>query len=393
MSVCKHTYLLQTKNAPPDALHREGGWRGVNIMLCKKCGTEMPDNAVYCMMCGKKLQDEKKAKQRGNGQGTVYKLPNGKYAAEVTLYYYIDQNGNRKRKRKTKQFTKKKDAIAALPELLSAGAAIKPASLAELHEVFLQSKKYDTLSSSQKDKLRYAWNRLHQLHTRDITTLTIDDMQRVINEQTQTYYPAKDMKTVLSHCFNLAIQRELVQYNKTQYLELPPLKKGQRDAFNSEEIQKLWDAWNSGRSFAGYILIMIYAGLRYGEISTIKKSSIHLAEHYAIGGIKTDAGIDREIAFADKIMPIVEHFYNNCSDVLMDIPENKFYDNYHSLTSELGIRDLPPHCCRHTYFTRLAAEDVHEAVITEAGGHKDLSVTMNYIHIPLAKKLAAVNKI
>ncbi|MBR2177462.1 MAG: tyrosine-type recombinase/integrase [Clostridia bacterium] len=93
-------------------------------------------------------------------------------------------------------------------------------------------------------------------------------------------------------------------------------------------------------------------------------------------------------------MPIVEFFFNQAkSSLFMDMPEQKFYDSYHSLTSELAIRDLPPHCCRHTYFTRLAAENVHEAVITQAGGHKDLSVTMNYIHIPLSEKLAAVNKI
>jgi integrase len=364
------------------------------MQICKKCGQEMPDEAVYCMMCGKKLTIQKKAtKQRGNGQGTVYKAPNGKYVAEVTLYYYLDSNGKRKRQRKTKQFEKKKDAVAALPEMLRSGAAIRPTTLSELHDIFLQSKKYDALSDSQKDKLRYAWNRLQKLHLRDIATLTIDDMQKAIDEQATTFYPAKDMKTILSHCYTLAIQRELVQYNKTQYLELPPLKKTQRDAFHSEEIEKIWQAWNSGKIFAGYVLIMIYAGLRYGEISTIKKDNIFLDKQYAIGGIKTEAGIDREIAFADKIMPIVEYFYNNNSDLLMNIPEQKFYDSYHSLTSELGIRDLPPHCCRHTYFSRLAAENVHEAVITEAGGHKDLSVTMQYIHIPLSEKLAAVNKI
>ncbi len=31
--------------------------------------------------------------------------------------------------------------------------------------------------------------------------------------------------------------------------------------------------------------------------------------------------------------------------------------------------------------------------MTVAGGHKDLSTTMKYIYIPLADKLAAVNKI
>lgn len=364
------------------------------MQMCKKCGQEMPDEAIYCMMCGKKLTIPKKAvKQRGNGQGTVYKAPNGKYVAEVTLYFYLDSNGKRHRKKKTKYFDKKKDAVAALPEMLRSGAAIKPTSLSELHEVFLHSKKYDALSDSQKNKLRYAWDKLRKLHLRDITTLTIDDMQKAIDEQATTFYPAKDMKTVLSHCYTLAIQRELVQYNKTQYLELPALKKTKRDAFHADEIEKIWQAWNSGRTFAGYILIMIYAGLRYGEISTIKKDNIFLDEQYAIGGIKTEAGIDREIAFADKIMPIVKFFYHEDSKLLMDIPQQKFYDSYHSMTSELCIRDLPPHCCRHTYFSRLAAENVHEAVITEAGGHKDLSVTMQYIHIPLSEKLSAVNKI
>ena len=29
-------------------------------MICKKCGQEMPAEAVYCMMCGKKLISTKK---------------------------------------------------------------------------------------------------------------------------------------------------------------------------------------------------------------------------------------------------------------------------------------------------------------------------------------------
>ena len=188
---------------------------------------------------------------------------------------------------------------------------------------------------------------LQSLHHGSIASLTIDQMQNTINEQVQTFYPAKDMKTVLSHCFALAIQREIVLYNKTQYLEMPPLKKIQRDASTGDEIDKIWDAWNSGKIFTGYVLIMIYAGLRYGEISTIQKSNIHLDEQYALGGIKTEAGIDREIAFADKIMPIVTYFFDRAKERLLKMPENRFYDSYHSLTSELDPQPsaalLPAH--------------------------------------------------
>ena len=34
--------------------------------------------------------------------GTVYKAPNGKYVAEVTLYFYLDSNGKGHRKKKTR---------------------------------------------------------------------------------------------------------------------------------------------------------------------------------------------------------------------------------------------------------------------------------------------------
>lgn len=361
-------------------------------MRCKKCKTDLMPEAKFCFNCGLKVEQSKqKSKVRGNGQGTVYKLPNGKYKAEVTLCYYIE-NGAVKRKRHTKVFDRKKDAIDFLPQLKMYEKE-KKITLFELNRIYEKTKAYDSLSKSQKDKLGYAWNRLQPIQCSNIVTLTIDDMQNTINNAVSTYYPARDMKVMLSHLYDIAIKREYVQYNKTTYLELPELKKSKRDAWHSDEIEILWNAYNSGNDFIGYVLIMIYAGLRYGELAKIKKDDIYLEDKYAIGGIKTEAGIDREIAFADKIMPIVTKFYNKNKTKLLEMTESTFYDKYHTYTQELGIRDLPPHCCRHTYFTRLASEGVQPAVITESGGHKDLSTTMQYIHIPLADKLNAVNKI
>lgn len=363
-------------------------------MLCKKCRSEVNDSYKFCPFCGSSLTTTRKAnpKSRANGTGSVYKLPNGKYKAEVTIAYY-EQDGKLHRRKRTKTFVKKKDAIAYLPILKVQQEVQKRITLFELQKIYTGTKAYDKLSKSQKDKLGYAWKRLEPLYDYNIATLTIDDMQRTIDEAVKTYYPARDMKVMLSHLYDIAIKREYVQYNKTEYIELPELSKSKRDAFTSDEINTLWEAYDSGNTFVAYILIMIYAGLRFGELATIKKENVHLDEHYAIGGIKTEAGIDREIAFADKIMPVVTELYNSSTDRLLSIGENSFYDKYHECINSLGIRDLPPHCCRHTYFTRLAVEGVQPAVITESGGHKDLSTTMQYIHIPLEAKLAAVNKI
>lgn len=363
------------------------------MIICKKCNIELPDEAKYCYLCGKKISatHEKRPKTRGNGTGTVYKLPNGKYRAVITMGYYM-QDGRVCRKTKSKTFDKKKDAVEFLPSLKTYEPP-KKVALFTLYEIYIKSMAYNNLSDSQKSKLGYAWKRLEPLHNQNIITMTIDDMQETINAAVHTYYPARDMKVMLSHLYQIAIKREYVQYNKTEYIELPRAEKSKRDAFTAEEIQKIWDAYNSGTEFAGYVLIMIYAGLRYGEIAKIKKENIHLDERYAIGGIKTEAGIDREIAFAKKIMPVVEHFYNSPSKKFMDMYKDTFYDRYHELISTIGIRELPPHCCRHTYFTRLASEGVQPAVITESGGHKDLSTTMQYIHIPLDDKLRAVDLI
>jgi predicted amidophosphoribosyltransferase len=58
-------------------------------MTCKKCKSEISEASKFCSNCGKKVTQESKRKTRirGNGEGTVYLLPNGKYRAEVTLGY------------------------------------------------------------------------------------------------------------------------------------------------------------------------------------------------------------------------------------------------------------------------------------------------------------------
>ena len=78
-------------------------------MNCTKCGVELLDGSVFCHICGKKQLREKKTKARGNGQGSVFKLPSGKYKAMVTVGYVITAEGKRRRKTPYKH-TKEKPA-------------------------------------------------------------------------------------------------------------------------------------------------------------------------------------------------------------------------------------------------------------------------------------------
>mgnify|MGYP002514481144 CR=1 FL=1 len=62
-------------------------------MICVKCGAAVPD-LPFCGACGWKQEKAPPARhRRGNGQGSVFKLPSGKYKAVVTLGYALDDQG------------------------------------------------------------------------------------------------------------------------------------------------------------------------------------------------------------------------------------------------------------------------------------------------------------
>ena len=169
---------------------------------CRKCGKEIPEGSSFCNICGasQKPPPPRRPKQRGNGTGTVIKLPNGKYKAVVVLEYFRKENGKMGRKLATKTCARKSDAVAALPELRREKPQKREITLQELYDIYTKTTDYISLSHSQQDKLEYAWNRLKPLARRAIDSLTVEEMQDVIDSAVQTYYPARDMKVMLSHC-------------------------------------------------------------------------------------------------------------------------------------------------------------------------------------------------
>lgn len=373
-------------------------------MVCKskRCGKGIPDGSAYCMHCGApQAARERKPKARGNGTGSVYQLPSGKYRAEVTLYYYIDNDKKLHRKKATKTFDRKKDAIAYLPIL--AGTTDKAAvTFEQLHDEFAVSRKYQGLSKSQKSKLDRAWERLLPLYHKPILTTGVDDMQAVINNAVDTYYPAREMRDMLSHLYRLAMVKEICTHNKTSNLELPDQKKTKRDAFTDLEIQRFWRDYNEltdtgGRAhlFTGYILVMLYTGMRPGELRDLRLQNIHLDDQYMIGGNKTEAGTDRRIPVARKIVPVVRELMEGRRQKLLEMGEEKFYASYWETIGRTGTRRMVPYACRHTFFTRLASKsDIAPAVIAEAGGHEHFATTYdNYIHTPLEDLLIAVDQL
>ena len=386
-------------------------------MICinKRCGKEIPNESKFCMYCGKN-QKEKARTKRANGEGSIYQMPDKRWKAEIVLGYEIDGYSGKLRKvRRTKIADTKSELVELMPdwrkqcieEYKALIKALEPTpqpepeqpenttpTLSDCWKIYCDSRAYDGLSKSQKQKLGYAWNKCEALHDKPITEITLDDMQEIVDTKAPTYYPAKDIRTVLSHCMNVAIKRDLINFNRTEYLELPSLKASERQPFTNDDIETFWNAWEKDGGFVGYILVMIYAGLRPGELRGLQIENINLKEQYMTGGIKTDAGRNRTIPIADRIVPVLAKLISErTAGKLVTMSEDRFYASYWDTIERLQVTRLQPYSCRHTYFTRLAEADVQPGVITAAGGHESYSTTMTYTHVRLEKLLDEVNKI
>lgn len=334
--------------------------------------------------------EEKKQnkKSRGNGQGSVYKLPNGKWRAAVVLGY----DGQKKICKTKSGFRTKKEALAHLPILKETKPEIdQNIKFKNIYEEWSESH-YQRISNGAKYGYIAAYKYCHPLYFKKFTELKTSDLQKVVDACEFQRRSKADIKSLFNNLYKYAIENDYCNKNYATFVKLPPKEKSKKDSFTKEERDKFWVDYNNGQVFTGYILIMIYTGMRYGEMTTIKKENVFLDKKYMIGGIKTEAGIDREIPICDKILPIVSLFYSTGKKKLLEMSEKVFYNNFYETLKRLKIRRLTPHACRHSAATALAELGIPPAIIKEILGHKEYSTTLGYTHISLSEKLKAVNK-
>lgn len=365
-------------------------------MECIKCKKQLQDDFLYCPYCGKKqvTVQRKSARSRPNGTGSVYKR--GKtWTACVTHGYVIDEDGKRKTVKSSKGgFKTKKEAMEYLPELRN----IQPRKIPTLNELWIQysgSKKYQKLSDSRKEKYEIAWKKLETLWFMRIDLLTTFDLQNAVDSRADTYYTARDLKNLLSKLYQVALPDQYVKTNLSEYIELPDLNAKQQQAFQADEITKLWNDYTAGNWWTGYILLMIYTGMMPGELLDALKSHIDWQGKQIIGaGKKTKERRETPIVLADFILPVLADLCEHTEgDKLIRINKDRFYDTYYESLERAGCRRLTPYSCRHTAATTLALENIPPSVIQKIMRHAKFTTTERYIHVSIDPMLEAVNRL
>ena len=369
-------------------------------MLCKKCSKDIPESSAYCCWCGASQaapHRKRNYKRRGNGQGTVYRR--GRYwQCEVVIGYKPD--GTRKRRYKS-GFETKKSALEYLSTLASASPQqLQRAPTVEHYYESLNKSDLIKLSKSKQCAYRIAWRKMEAIKDLPVSSLSIVMLRDLVADEAPTFYPARDMKTLLSKIITLAIADQQLNINIAEYITLPKLDESEREAWTSEELAVIWNAFDQEDVVAAYLLLMIYTGMMPGELDLCRRGMIRLDERKIVGaGIKTEIRKkEAPIVIADLLIPVIERILSYTSDDadsrILYTDRWSFYDAYHQFTAAWNLRDLPMYSCRHTTATALAVgTDVAPSIIQKIMRHAKYTTTQRYIHPDSSDAIAGVNKL
>lgn len=201
------------------------------------------------------------------------------------------------------------------------------------------------------------------------------------------------IKTLWTMLFRYALENEWVDRNYAKEVSLSKTVHKQiaenrtaHVSFSDEELIALWDNLYKVPG-VDMVLIQCYMGWRPAELVSIEMDKIDLEQKIIVGGVKTDAGINRTVPIHSLIYPLVENRYKQAME-----SGSKFlftstkrgaqmsYDKYHSIFKEVinGCmlrRGHRPHDPRKTFVTNAKKYNVDEYAIKRIVGHNIADIT------------------
>lgn len=340
-----------------------------------------------------------------NGFGSVYKLSGNRrrpYIARKTAGF---NDKHHPIYRVVGYYSTAPEALAALVEYNKNPALFNPASItyAEVFEL-LKVDKFKRISKSTQNSYVSAFKNSSDLHAMKFVEIRVSHMSAVVNAirlSGRSYSTAKKAKVLFSQLYAYAIINEITDKDYSHYVDIgkniPVL---QRLPFTIRQINKLWRA---AGTYPGIdtILIMIYSGLRIGELLNLRPRDIKIRDRYLIvTESKTEAGRNRIIPINRKIFDFIHSRVESGSKYLIAtaIGDKMPYQSYRALIFNPIMKALKlnhyPHDCRHTCATLLNNAGANPTSVKRILGHASKDVTEKvYTHKDLHELRKAINMI
>lgn len=355
-------------------------------MECIKCKKEIPAGSVFCCWCGKKQgASPKKALKRANGTGTVYKLQGRRTRPWVAA----------KGKTIIGYFDKKTAALEALARLQGRSIdEIYNWTFKQVYEAW-KDEHFREIGVKGTESYERAYDVFEPLHGRKFRELRTADYQAIMDKyRDKSHSLLSKFKQLATQMSQWGIRQELITTNFASFIKLPENVKKEKDIFSKEDIQKL-EA--DGSQAAKLALMMIYTGMRIGELFGLRTENVH--ETYVIGGEKTEAGRNRIIPIRSEGRKYFAEFKQRAKgDLLISgysgqkVIANFRNRDFYPLLERLGISKKTPHATRHTFASWAVANNIKPELLQKMLGHADYSTTANiYEHFDIDQLVNAID--
>lgn len=380
-----------------------------------------------------------KKKKRGQGEGGIYKRSDGTWEAKITVGKTVD--GRQKRKSfygKTRKEVDEK--LTAAKAEINKGSYTEPSKMtfAEWIEIWLKEYKKHTLKPSSymlycSSFEKYIRPKLGNIKLKDLRS---DMIQKFINEmsaQNQCRGYIQNHLKVITGALKQAFANELIPKDVSKGIKLPKEEKKDIEVLTAEE-QEIFTRTAKRMEYGEIFILMLATGLRIGEVLALTWSDVELTEgvvrvnktqvevkdpddhnsrlHIEYGTPKTKSST-RSIP----LLPIIVAMLEDMQKKLEMEREKKgstfnklnliFYRHngeglstgwvrqiFKKVLREANLKDLHPHCLRHSFATRCLEQGVELRIVQELLGHSKITMTANlYTHVLPDKKKDSIMKL
>lgn len=275
-------------------------------------------------------------------------------------------------------------------------------TFAELYHRWLQFHQ-DKYQPSKSTLCSYANSfnhcvRLHDMPIKKIKYYHLQDIIDNVKRKGLSYSTCKKIRSTISLMFKYALIMEFVDKSYANLLNLGKNKAVRpHKPFTRQKINKLWN--NLAIDGADTVLILIYTGMRIGELLELTKDNIYLRQKYIrITKSKTKSGL-RIIPIHERILPLITNRMNMNGKYLICNASGKPYNYstyctlWHSIMKQINAKHTT-HDCRHTCATMLDNAEANENAKRKILGHSTGDITDTvYTHKNLKQLRKAINKI
>jgi len=351
-------------------------------------------------------------KRRGQGEGTLYQRPDGKWAAQLDMGWY-----DGKRRRRSLYGATRREVVEKLRAARKAvDAGLQPTSDRLTVAAYLA----DWLDATRATVRPSTWTRYrgmvrthHVPHLGRIplSKLTPGDVERMLRDMAGSPRTRHHARAILRTALARAVAHGLILRNPAALAAPPRVEHREVESWDAAQVRTFLESVR-GHRLEALFTIAVVTGLRQGELLGLRWSDIDLATgtltvRHALQRVNGRLQlVETKTPRSRRTIPLPElavralrraqdgpmvgtHLFTTPSG--SPLYGTAVYRDFLDATDAAGLPRIRFHSLRHTAASLLLAQGTHPRVVMEMLGHSTIALTMNtYSHvIPALERDAA----